>query len=178
MRYIKMKYINFILIASLTFGSFSVHAEKKQDLTKKNLMNVRRAKKGLTINIGPALKKTGRVAKTGAYGLLTGVSFIGALTALCFMGSFASVYFEEKSRLKTRQNDLSRASRSSRDSNGELAKITETLKAHNRKGPLLALAAIGLGLSTGGLGWLTVYFARKTKQAVQEPRAPQNSKKA
>jgi hypothetical protein len=64
-----MKYIKFILVASLALGSFSVKAEEKPDSSKKNLTNA-----------GPA-QKTGSVAKTKVYGALTGVSGLGA--AIC-----------------------------------------------------------------------------------------------
>jgi len=172
-----MKYTKFILVVSLALGPFSVHAEKKQDLTKKILTNAK-----------PAPKTTvGRVAKTGAYGFLTGVS-AGAAAALVYVICFTGYNYgyDYCADIRTYYGMRSRARQTMASGNfpngrahaeGYLAFTNNKWNEHiYKKGPKLAGVMAALGLSTYGLGRLTLYFARKTKQAAQEVKGTQNSK--
>jgi len=167
-----MKYIKFILATSLAFGSFSIHAEKKQDLTKKILTNA-----------GYALKTTGRVAKTGGYGLLTGVSGITTLLPVGLLVALGYARFNGFNRIGI-YNERDRDQYGRGDSSREIG-ITVDDKIKDRELGLdgsiimsiamLAFASMFVS-STYGMGKLTAYFARKTKQAAQEIKGTQNSK--
>ena len=139
-----MKNIKLILAVSLALNSFSVMAEENQSLSQK-----------IQAHVGPVAEKAGRVAKKsvrvakiGAYGLLTGVS--GAATAIPLV--FAC--WDTLDTIDKNGRDFHNGRASSHDVT-DIAIIT-------------AISTPFYIASSYGMGKLTMYFAQKTKQAVQE----------